>query len=162
MQNFRYHSQSVSIHALTRSATVAGFQYPYQQMVSIHALTRSATTGFVIYGCDWKVSIHALTRSATNWDKIDRGVGEGFNPRTHEECDSPSYCFGHCNKVSIHALTRSATFMYVIKLVVLKFQSTHSRGVRLYSFDSDELEFIVSIHALTRSATFKKLDMIWI
>ena len=33
----------VSIHALTRSATIAWFWAKYQEQVSIHALTRSAT-----------------------------------------------------------------------------------------------------------------------
>ena len=56
---------SVSIHALTRSATrpFPGLFLLYP--VSIHALTRSATyLFFQLFFC-LGVSIHALTRSAT-------------------------------------------------------------------------------------------------
>ena len=34
-----------------------------------------------------KVSIHAPTRSATLVTRTTMSVQEGFNPRTHEECD---------------------------------------------------------------------------
>ena len=121
-----------------------------------------------------KVSIHALTRSATQQSvnsyfglmfqsTHSRGVRrnlllspalrcQGFNPRTHEECDLiylpypiVLLCFNprtheECDyilrfillviQVSIHALTRSAT-QYRLRLSGFRlFQSTHSRGVR--------------------------------
>ena len=100
------------------------------------------------------VSIHALTRSATSF--------KGF-------------LFFFADSVSIHALTRSATKFYVIIMEYFrKFQSTHSRGVRLYIPGNSALNpcfnprtheecdllhrqssysLSVSIHALTRSAT---------
>ena len=56
--------------------------------ISIHALTRSAT---IRSGCNrtgWRISIHALTRSATELlSAMRKNIGD-FNPRTHEECDS--------------------------------------------------------------------------
>ena len=77
------------------------------------------------------VSIHALTRSATHlWER---------NPSPED--------------VSIHALTRSATRIKINKPASERFQSTHSRGVRL-GLSLIVLYFAsVSIHALTRSAT---------
>ena len=98
------------------------------------------------------VSIHALTRSATP-------------TQLPEQPKAP---------VSIHALTRSATVVYSFTMPDGKFQSTHSRGVRLAvmgavpiagSFNPRTHEECdqyrggsrhrraVSIHALTRSAT---------
>ena len=83
------------------------------------------------------VSIHALTRSAT-------------------------YVIGECFKiklVSIHALTRSATtFRQRITLLLRKFQSTHSRGVRRSARGRKQHASSVSIHALTRSATGKMIN----
>ena len=122
----------ISIHALTRSATLTESLKSLDLIISIHALTRSATTagqgGHVII----KISIHALTRSATlvcDGDRIKRKdfnprtheecdvmvvvaftVNVDFNPRTHEECDVAGLLQGHEHvSISIHALTRSAT-----------------------------------------------------
>ena len=55
----------VSIHALTRRATMEEVAMDYDLIVSIHALTRRAT--FTLICCrDFSVvSIHALTRRAT-------------------------------------------------------------------------------------------------
>ena len=142
-------------------------------IVSIHALTRSATLDPDLKGsracfnprtheeCDkvvWDlvkpkdVSIHALTRSATVLEVVSsnlklfqsthsRGVRRfcdkaniysvSFNPRTHEECDDGSFApTVGITEVSIHALTRSATVKALLKCPACMFQSTHSRGVR--------------------------------
>ena len=124
-------SIAVSIHALTRSATLEEVNNKLTELVSIHALTRSATvpaTGTACSECC-------------------------FNPRTHEECDSyfgrkTEYRVvsihaltrsatasgpgtGQTAAVSIHALTRSATKLTCRRYVRPMFQSTHSRGVRL-------------------------------
>ena len=79
---------------------------------------------------------------------------ECFNPRTHEECDYlPSDDRLH-TPVSIHALTKSATYTFVAKCgYSSKFQSTHSRRVRLIRTNLNETFLTVSIHALTKSAT---------
>ena len=124
---------TVSIHALTRSATTGGVDQMRVTVVSIHALTRSATLCISLRYRSLAVSIHALTRSATNavyihpkestlfqsthsrgvrqWPPFYSVAASSFNPRTHEECD-PSW-------------------MLICPSRVL-FQSTHSRGVRLF------------------------------
>ena len=84
-----------------------------QYRVSIHALTRSATRLFSSYRTEDQVSIHALTRSATICQFTGLKDKNGFNPRTHEECD------GQIDK------------FYDYKF---GFQSTHSRGVRPHIF----------------------------
>ena len=58
--------QSISIHALTRSATIKRVRIAHPRCISIHALTRSAT-------------------AQSRWCVV--GVFD-FNPRTHEECDA--------------------------------------------------------------------------
>ena len=55
--------------------------------------------------------------------------------------------------ISIHALTRSATYKVKNSFYDTKFQSTHSRGVRLHAKESYCRHHHISIHALTRSAT---------
>ena len=78
------------------------------------------------------VSIHALTKSATRCNKMATTAKKSFNPRTHEECDGPP--------------------LFRMRFLC-RFQSTHSRRVRL----SGKIRFVrfitVSIHALTKSAT---------
>ena len=77
--------------------------------VSIHALTRSATQLLRKPSQHLLVSIHALTRSATQVGSNPPYHKKSFNPRTHEECD---------------------TFFCWVSGTALRFQSTHSRGVR--------------------------------
>ena len=55
----------VSIHALTKSATLLLIYALIMLFVSIHALTKSATICFVLDCPVYRVSIHALTKSAT-------------------------------------------------------------------------------------------------
>ena len=64
-QNCTGSQRIVSIHALTRSATLLQMFPSSNWSVSIHALTRSATFGQFLSQQWDKVSIHALTRSAT-------------------------------------------------------------------------------------------------
>ena len=78
------------------------------------------------------ISIHALTRSATRGDRTRLSRLFYFNPRTHEECDRRDF--------------------WNFDLPG-KFQSTHSRGVRLPGFRCCRWLLCISIHALTRSAT---------
>ena len=123
---------SISIHALTRSAT-APFSSPKTcQTISIHALTRSATLTLWIVSYDHSISIHALTRSATEATVMSLPSDKYFNPRTHKECD-----FSFVKHVPSN----------------LKFQSTHSQGVRPPIPEGEYECIIISIHALTRSAT---------
>ncbi len=122
--------------------------------ISIHALTRSATS---LTGQDkspYQISIHALTRSAT----------------------ALRFKISYWLEISIHALTRSATSKLSAKnmeslkfqsthsqgvrhqttrltLMVIKFQSTHSQGVRRQLNNRTMSIYQISIHALTRSAT---------
>ena len=152
---------------------------PTRLPVSIHALTRSATNLKFSIRYYKGVSIHALTRSATRKQVKQADRKDGFNPRTHEECDqrpemeraippvsihaltrsatrSLGDAVGHII-VSIHALTRSATFLTHQGFNLRQFQSTHSRGVRRKFVRGVSYHLLVSIHALTRSATQRPL-----
>ena len=214
------HSE-VSIHALTRSATIRALTGGDITKVSIHALTRSATAEYQSSGIiamfqsthsrgvrldmpnDLQQSVASFNpRTHEECDMRPFGTFSGrkcFNPRTHEECDriataeaKKAPCFNprtheECDNakvvatfricvsihaltrsatlphnmqptrlpVSIHALTRSATVSFITGLFTGKFQSTHSRGVRLTDRGKWNLIDEVSIHALTRSATNK-------
>ena len=121
--------------------------------VSIHALTRSATLGsthffyFKVFQSTHSRGVRLASVIASSF------IFSCFNPRTHEECDGQYLCkWRYSNNVSIHALTRSATdygrfhqpvFLVSIHaltrsatskalcvMLSLLFQSTHSRGVR--------------------------------
>ena len=77
----------ISIHALTKSATLTVKKYGPLRSISIHALTKSATV-MRLRGTDAPgISIHALTKSATV-----------LSSPTHSQ-----------QSISIHALTKSAT-----------------------------------------------------
>ncbi len=146
----------ISIHALTRSATItlAMIKYLASRFQSTHSqgvrlsqkcITTSTIRGFqsthsqgvrrrkeAMQQIGRHISIHALTRSATlyaNGRCLDTIY---FNPRTHKECDliMPTR-YDTASIISIHALTRSATL---------------PKGTN-YTWDT------ISIHALTRSAT---------
>ena len=60
------------------------------------------------------------------------GIHRHFNPRTHEECDR---------------------LKVIGQMDTVKFQSTHSRGVRPGEITITLNGVAISIHALTRSAT---------
>ena len=165
----------VSIHAPTRGATALRSLCSVLAEVSIHAPTRGATGKISVGSQDEKVSIHAPTRGATHWH-ILLFHNSSFNPRTHEGCDLPTFadllsyiCFNprthegcdgldaFCTywlTVSIHAPTRGATLIdSTDRPVVIEFQSTHPRGVRLYLLLVSCSDDDVSIHAPTRGAT---------
>ena len=78
------------------------------------------------------VSIHAPTRSATAMADLLHVTKDGFNPRTHTECDAKLLAQSTLvPKVSIHAPTRSATIYEHGRLGEgIRFQSTHPHGVR--------------------------------
>ena len=76
--------------------------------VSIHALTRRATVEIITFIFVYVVSIHALTRRATKGDDLV-GHEECFNPRPHAEGDRGKIDRFLDMLVSIHALTRRAT-----------------------------------------------------
>ena len=69
------------------------FKIGERKTVSIHALTRSATISTIYFIICTFVSIHALTRSATCLFLPYLFISLCFNPRTHEECD---YCLPYC------------------------------------------------------------------
>ena len=121
----------VSIHALTRSATVdrpvcvmqPTFQSTHSRgvrhspsrsilclpTVSIHALTRSATC-FIVKHNLYKLCFNPRTHEECDCKAcFSFSISSRFNPRTHEECDPELYVLSCPCLVSIHALTRSAT-----------------------------------------------------
>ena len=119
----------VSIHALTKSATIRGalptdlimFQSTHSRRVRPLRMSLISNT--------WKFqSTHS--RRVRLYVRIRNTHKSGFNPRTHEECDAVVPYLTDKTEVSIHALTKSAThYPYSIYLPRL-FQSTHSRRVR--------------------------------
>ena len=171
----------VSIHALTRSATPIQSVSLQTKDVSIHALTRSATSGLEIQCNDGKFqSTHSRGVRLTRMEQ--RSLNNSFNPRTHEECDPafaiPAFqinCFNPRTHEECDQLSPSCSLGAM-------FQSTHSRGVRLYHcdyyvalagfnprtheecdnfFSLNHKTGTVSIHALTRSATLERTDAMW-
>ena len=100
------------------------------------------------------VSIHAPTRGATQvrFCFLKRTVG--FNPRTHEGCDSDKLA---ATKAELQFQSTHPRGVRLSKSSLradeLKFQSTHPRGVRPLSASAAACLAVVSIHAPTRGAT---------
>ena len=145
-------SLNVSIHALTRSATPDN-RRPCSQIACFNPRTHEECDSNIsigLNGNDMFQSTHSRgVRPAGGWIQSSQ---RSFNPRTHEECDTGKFLQPTIQIVSIHALTRSATLIdqiYHLPFHVsihaltrsattltpstkgyLRFQSTHSRGVR--------------------------------
>ena len=93
----------VSIHALSRGATDASGFVQVDDAVSIHALSRGATPAAVTVSLRDAVSIHALSRGAT--PKVYNIIvpREGFNPRPFARGDSKWFLISFGNS-GIHPL----------------------------------------------------------
>ena len=77
-----------------------------------------------------------------------------FNPRTHEECDKDAERKGIIEQLFQSTHSRGVRLWFLpVPMRPLRFQSTHSRGVRHVLVFNKITLFLVSIHALTRSAT---------
>ena len=121
----------VSIHALTKSATI--YSSIFKSIESFNPRTHEECDLRLFYSDPYNLSFNPRTHEECDAQKIDIVLRpyKGFNPRTHEECDKLAEHIIVNTIVSIHALTKSAT--------------TRLRG---------QYHFIeVSIHALTKSAT---------
>ena len=98
--------------------------------VSIHAPTRGAT---IISECNKYAETFQSThpRGVRLFPIKDVAEKVRFNPRTHAGCDLAACKSMLDDCVSIHAPTRGATSYNALRTrAVLKFQSTHPRGVR--------------------------------
>ena len=124
----------ISIHALTRSATEQHFALDHNWSISIHALTRSATGRYGDTAMILQISIHALTRSATEkLGKRHENILISIHALTRSATKSVRFVVTSTS-ISIHALTRSATKKTCKSPPCVRFQSTHSRGVRQSTF----------------------------
>ena len=129
------------------------------------------------------ISTHALTWSATACFHMLLHQQMNFNSRTHVECDTPKIKKSPAMPgISTHALTWSATTGIAPTTPAIKFQLTHSRGVRPAGSESrytnknfnsrthvecDFFDFThwnnahtISTHALTWSATRTPLELL--
>ena len=76
-----------------------------------------------------RVSIHTPTRGVTIPLLPTYNKRVGFNPHTHEGCDTVNLNYDAKCEVSIHTPTRGVTQSVTLSGHALKFQSTHPRGV---------------------------------
>ena len=126
----------------------------HAKQVSIHALTKSATLSAIQENTN-RLCFNPRTHEECDYDflySISRQVS--FNPRTHEECDDMTFVAirstwlfqsTHSRRVRLRLLGR--------RFRECRFQSTHSRRVRLFPCIRHRCISVVSIHALTKSAT---------
>ena len=84
---------------------------------------------------------------------IDASENVDFNLHTHVECNSPLLPDSKTIVISTHALTWSATTLKLPDIIMVPFQLTHSRGVRLDDAEQGTEFLRISTHALTWSAT---------
>ena len=142
----------ISTHALTWSATAPACCLIQRPSISTHALTWSATHFYCSSLLQFQfqlthsrgvrlplVAVVALvadfnSRTHVECDErkmVSRTASFDFNSRTHVECDHYMNTLVHLHAISTHALTWSATTVDTLTTIrELKFQLTHSRGVR--------------------------------
>ena len=84
------------------------------------------------------ISIHAPTWGATVSVMSSRQSMLNFNPRTHVGCDHKLLRFSSLFAISIHAPTWGATREFTKIFLPCIFQSTHPRGVRQGTSNSDQ------------------------
>ena len=102
--------------------SITTFQLTHSRGVRLRINSRNPTSG---------ISTHALTWSATESSAIRWRNRTDFNSRTHVECDKDASEMWDHNRISTHALTWSATTRVTFLCLLIQFQLTHSRGVRL-------------------------------
>ena len=102
-------SNTVSIHAPARGATLSQSIIKRDLLVSIHAPARGATRRNNLKATAYPVSIHAPARGATFISINNQARLACFNSRTREGCDAFYQSRGHRRRVSIHAPARGAT-----------------------------------------------------
>ena len=141
----------VSIHAPARGATQDDKRIAVIDDVSIHAPARGATSSTsrtnlptmfqsthphgVRRGRKWICS-GLMEFQSTHPHGVRQKIIEpikhrySFNPRTRTGCDVTLPIVGQDREVSIHAPARGATFRTALRMMSVKFQSTHPHGVR--------------------------------
>ena len=101
--------RSISIHAPTRGATIAGRELWQELEISIHAPTRGATFWGARIRSRCSIFQSTLPQGERHGKTI-RTVGAiYFNPRSHKGSDPDSQWLGLQSGISIHAPTRGAT-----------------------------------------------------
>ena len=144
---------TISIHALTRSATWPWNPLEKVTIISIHALTRSATSSNrICLNCNRFQSTHS--RGVRQLKGLGLRIQGAFQS-THSRGvrlrnqDGVLWVFS----ISIHALTRSATIIKVV-LDEINTISIHALTRSATTFRQvQKIPITISIHALTRSAT---------
>ena len=123
-------NSTISIHALTGSATYWRWYYRHQYNISIHALTGSATTEKL---SDLKFQFMHSRRVQPTSLRVKTPSQVNFNSCTHAECNRHWCRIGTvARSISIHALTGSATMLVVALIEQRLFQFMHSHGVQRY------------------------------
>ncbi len=123
---------SISIHALTRSATKISESVLLSVLYFNPRTHKECDVGTIDQNqLLVNISIHALTRSATSYGFLFNEPKEDFNPRTHKECDT---VIDFTNYMDVYFNPRThkecdAIFTSIF-FTLLLFQSTHSQGVR--------------------------------
>ena len=145
----------VSIHALTKSATAEQSSLTSGDIKFQSTHSRRVRQYSAWINKDAK-SFNPRTHEECDCREVQRARQLGrFNPRTHEECDLfipfPFFLPAGFNPRTHEEC--DITWDYN-KEINTKFQSTHSRRVRLLCYKYIHTFIFVSIHALTKSATY--------
>ena len=125
--------QDISIHAPTWGATRHAESLAPRYVISIHAPTWGATYRRAKTGRLYSVFQSTHPRGVRQPPQVDETLLFYFNPRTHVGCDS----------IACHRFQRACNFnprthvgcdleCFTPLHMVIRFQSTHPRGVRLH------------------------------
>ena len=125
--------------------------------ISIHALTRSATSGIPSVRSEGSISIHT---PLTGCDVARNPVTVESVRFQSAHLQGMRRYYWRVNitiwVISIHAPTRSATYIKSLSNNYTKFQSTHLQGMRQVRLESVRFNIDISIHVPTRSATISQ------
>ena len=103
------HCPFVSIHTPTKGVTLIDLSQLPDSEVSIHTPTKGVTRIDANILDVVFVSIHTPTKGVTSSPRDSAGLPTGFNPHTHEGCDTCQQCYHDALIVSIHTPTKGVT-----------------------------------------------------
>ena len=106
------------------------FQSLASLAVSIHTPTQGVTERQAVLQQLAGVSIHTPTQGVTTPVYIHLLI-KRFNPHTHAGCDADNTDYPQPIRVSIHTPTQGVTWLSVLLVTGIRFQSTHPRRVWL-------------------------------
>ena len=146
----------VSIHTPTKGVTPGCSSRNKTIMVSIHTPTKGVTVFRLLIINRQVVSIHTPTKGVTRHTWASIAFNLGFNPHTHEGCDSFRSCpCAPDDSFNPHTHEGCDRRQHLRMVRQNRFQSTHPRRVWRWAASLSASFISVSIHTPTKGVTYQ-------